>query len=645
MPPLFLRTIILFTFFLSVLHPVNHSLQAQNEAPDSTEELLEFQVRLEPETVRPGENFRMVVAMTLEPGWHIYSVIPMEGEDAPKPTRVVIDSELLSEDGPVYETRPVYKFEEVLDLGIYYHEERAELYQNLQLTGGAKAGEVETGIKIFYQLCTDVICLPIESRVETLRFNIEEGPPREAYQFADRSINPLPGQPGSPGLSGMLSDGFWAFLGLAALMGLVSLLTPCVFPMIPITITFFSKHAEGSQIRVIKLAVLFSAGIIFTYTGFGLLMSMVFGAGSALTIAANPVVNLIIALVFIAFALSLMGLFEITLPAGIQSYFDQKARTMGGAIGVLLMGFTFTLTAFTCTVQFVGTMLIAASRGEWIWPLIGMIVFSTVFAFPFFLLAVAPSLVKKMQGKSGAWLGRSKFVLGVLELMASVKFLSNADLVWQTNLISRNTAILIWILLLGFIVAYLVWTGLRPRIVKSIWQWGSVTAFTICLLLLAKGWNDRSLGSLIDAVLPPPSGLHLASGDYISEEEAKSVVWYDDLESATLAAAEANKPVFLEFTGYTCVNCRWMEQNVLALKEVHEILTRDFVLVKLFTDGGEMGSRNLDMQIKRFQTVALPYYVRLKADGSVHSIFSGISLQPSEFMAFLTEANPSGSRE
>jgi thiol:disulfide interchange protein len=616
-------------------------LFAQAYLPASTKELLDLSVHLEPKTVREGEKFRLVIAVSLKPGWHIYSVIPSDEEDAPPPTKVRLNSDLFSTDGPVYETRPVYKFEKVLNLEIYYHENKAELYQNLRLNGSPDPGEIAAQIEIVYQLCTDVICLPIQSRSEDIQFRIDSGKARDQFLFADRSINPLPGKKGTSELSGMLSGGFWAFLGLAALMGLVSLLTPCVFPMIPITITFFSKQAEGSQSRVIKLAVLFSAGIIITYTGFGLLMSIVFGAGSALTIAANPIVNLIIALVFIFFALSLMGVFIISFPAGIQGYFDRKARTMGGAVGVLLMGFTFTLTAFTCTVQFVGTMLIAASQGEWIWPLIGMIVFSSVFAFPFFLLAVVPSLVKKMQGKSGEWLGRSKFVLGVLELMASVKFLSNADLVWQTNLISRNTAILIWILLLVIIVAYLVWTGLRPRLLKSAWQWGSVLVFTCCTLLLIRGWNDRSLGSLIDAVLPPPSGIHLSSADFISKEEIKSVIWYSELEEAKRQSVLQNKPLFLEFTGYTCVNCRWMEQNVLALKKVHSVLTRDFILVRLYTDGGLNGEQNLDLQIRQFQTVALPYYVRYNPDGSVHGVFSGISLDAEEFIKFLTSSGPS----
>ncbi|MCG8337531.1 MAG: thioredoxin family protein [Proteobacteria bacterium] len=623
---------------LSVLFFSVRNVPAQNiQLPESTKELVDFSARINPSPFRPGEEIRLIIDVDLQPGWHIYSVIPLEAEDAPRPTKIKLKEGLFSTEGPLYETRPVEDYIDVLNYSIFYHKNHAELYQNLVFASEPKPGKHSSEVVVIYQLCTDVICLPTETRTLDIEVAVEAGSIRPEFQFADRSINPLPEQTGISGITGLLSGGIWAFLGLAALMGLVSLMTPCVFPMIPITVSFFSKQAEGKQSRVIKLALLFMAGIIGSYTGFGLIMSAIFGAGSALSLAANPYVNLIIAAVFIVFAFSLMGAFNINLPTGIQSYFDQKSRTLGGALGVLLMGFTFTLTAFTCTVQFVGTMLIAAAQGEWMWPLFGMLVFSTVFAFPFFLLAVAPSLVGKMQGKSGEWLGRSKFVLGVLELMASVKFLSNADLVWQTNLISRNTAILIWIGLVTLIVVYLIWTGIRPKINKSPWQWGTVLVFGGMIVLLSRGWNDNSLGGLIDAVLPPPSGFHLSSDDYVSEEEAKQVVWLDNMDEAQKLALEANKPILLEFTGYTCVNCRWMEQNVLALKSVHESLKNDFILVKLFTDGGDDAKKNLNYQIDTFNTVALPYYVKLGKDSSFISAFSGISLKPQEFLDFLND--------
>ncbi|MCP4752863.1 MAG: hypothetical protein GY866_18410, partial [Proteobacteria bacterium] len=409
------KAFFLFTVLTLSLGIFPLSVFAGDEQIQDYRELVDFSAVFEPTEARPGENIRLVVEVGLKKGWHIYSVLPPKNETDPKPTKVEVEPAELAKDGPVYETRPVFEYVKSLDYTLIYHDGKARLYQNLQLPADFSPGDLSARVKITYQPCTDSICLPADVRTLDVPLRVEAGPPRPERLIAVRAIDEIPRGLKTDNLSGMLAEGVWAFIGLAALMGLVSLLTPCVFPMIPITVSFFSKQAEGKQSRVIKLAGLFALGIIGTYTGMGLLTSILFGAGGALLAASNPYVNLVIAGAFIIFAFSLMGAFEITLPQGISAYFDQKSRSAGGVVGVLLMGFTFTLTAFTCTVQFVGTMLIAAAQGEWIWPLLGMLVFSSVFAFPFFLLAIAPSLIKKMQGKSGAWLGRSKVVLGVLE--------------------------------------------------------------------------------------------------------------------------------------------------------------------------------------------------------------------------------------
>lgn len=609
---------------------------------EETQPKVRFTGELVPQTVRMGENARLVIGIALEPTWHIYSVIPSDNPDAPPPTKLKVEESRMRLDGPVYETAPVTEYIPVLGMSIAYHSDRAYLYQNMQPKPGSVPESRELTAQLTYQLCTDTICLPPQTTTLVLPYTISAGEPRTAFLHADRTINPLPEKVPPGLLTDLKTDGFWAFLALAALMGLVSLLTPCVFPMIPITVTYFAKQAEGRQGRVITLASLFALGIIITYTFIGLLMSALFGAGSALQLATNPVVNLIIAIVFIVFAFSLIGLFNISLPAGIESFFDRKARSLGGAAGVLLMGLTFTLTAFTCTVQFVGTMLIAAAQGEWIWPLLGMLVFSTVFALPFFLLAVAPSLIRHLQGRSGAWLGRSKVVLGILELMASVKFLSNADLVWQLDLLSRNTAIVIWTILLGSIVVYLAWTGIRPRLNRSLLQWIIVGVFIILTILVSRGWNGRSLGSLIDAVLPPVSSLQQQSAAMATAEEVEALVWLDSLQQGLEQARQEQKPVFLEFTGYTCVNCRWMEHNIFARREIHDILRQRFVRVRLYTDGGKNAGRNLDLQIKRFQTVALPFYVIISPTDTVIAMHSGMTLQPLTFLKFLQAEQETG---
>ncbi len=588
-----------------------------------------FTPSLTPQTLRAGESLRLVFDLELKEKWHIYSVLP-QSEDAPPPTNLEVIESPFTLDGPFYETKAVIKHDAAIGLTLAFHEDKAKFYQNFKVPQ-MSLGSGELVVEVRFQACDDRICLPPKAKRFTVPYEIEAGPVRPEFAAADRSIDEVP----RGGFAGTGAKSLSAFILLAALMGLASLMTPCVFPMIPITITYFSQQAHGDKKALLKLASFFGLGIVGTYTGSGLILSLVFGAGAVTRLATNPFVNIAIALLFIVFSFSLIGLFNIQLPAGIQTFFDKKSREIGGVAGVLLMGFTFTLTAFTCTVQFVGTLLITAASGEWIWPLVGMLVFSSVFAFPFFLLALSPSLIKPMQGSIGGWLGRSKVVLGILELMASVKFLSNADLVLETNWISRDANIWIWLVLLCVIVLYLVWTGIRPKLHKSFSQWAFVVLFLVLIGLTSRGLGDRPLGSLVDALLPPPSAYAKLEGNFATEAEVKSLVWHHDPEEAFALAKAEQKEVFIEFTGYTCVNCRWMDRNIIARKEVVTILKRDFILLKLYTDGGDQAEFNLNYQIKRFHTVALPYYARLKNEDDKGRSFIGIAKSMDEFVDFI----------
>ena len=627
-----------FSLLVLLLSPLNlwaTSAKDSEGLPVEGETQIRFEAKLIPNPVRVGERARMEIALIGAKGWHVYSVFPAPEEDAPPPTKLAFEALGLEADGPAYETAPLVQFDQVIQLTLSTHEERSVFYQNFLVKG--LPGERSVKVAIKYQVCSFRVCLPPAQSLLVADYQVEPGPPRAQFLNADRSVDTLP-ESGRRINKGLGKEGFWAFIGLAAFMGLASLITPCVFPMVPITISYFSKQADGNPAKLFGLATLFGGGIVATYTGTGLILSWIFGAGAASQLATNPWVNLTIALVFILFSFSLMGAFNIRLPAQIEGYFDAKARATGGALGVVLMGFTFTLTAFTCTVQFVGTLMIAAAQGQMFWPLLGMIVFSSVFAFPFFLLALAPGLVGKMHRGTGQWLGRAKWVLGMLELMASIKFLSNADLVWQTGLISRDLNLQVWMALLGLIIGYLIFTGFRQGRFKSPVQLAWVGFFVLLLVLTSQGLGGRSLGSLIDSVLPPAEGRHLEAAEYASEEEIKSLVWMDNLEAAQALALSQKKPIFLEFTGYTCVNCRWMEQNVLAQKAIYIRLKERYILVRLFTDGGPDKDRNLALQINRFQTVALPLYLILTPQGQEQGRYIGLALAGAEFAAFLDKA-------
>lgn len=605
---------------------------AQDFMPEEFKNIVQFEAAVVPGNIRPGEFSRIEITAKIKKNWHIYSVMP-QGEDSPPPTLIKTKSSELSANGPVYESRPIFNFDKAIGINLSYHEKSARFYQNFDPLSEAVPGKKQIETTIKYQACDDRICLPPKIVTLSNQFEIASAAPRSEYLFAPRSIDNIANVGGSQQLDDMMSEGIWGFLLLAVMMGLASLLTPCVFPMVPITISYFSKVAEGNPFRLVKLALVFCLGIIGTYTGLGIITTIIFGAGTALQLASNPIVNLVIAAFFILFAFSLFGFFNINLPAGIVNYFDQKSRSYSGIFSVLLMGFTFTLTAFTCTVQFVGTMLIAATQGEWLWPIIGMLVFSTVFAIPFFILALLPKLIINLKGSSGAWLIRTKVILGILELMASIKFLSNADLVWGTELLSRDIAIYIWTVLLGIGVLYLLLANFKTKHSNS--QWFFTVVLGITLAFVFNGRNDKSLGSLIDAVLPPVQHIVSTGENLISEAESKEIIWMDSLDDALKLAQRDNKRVLLEFTGYTCVNCRWMEQNILANRDVHELIKNHFIAVRLFTDGGQDAEKNLTLEIDRFKTIALPYYATLTENGEIQNTISGVTYKFGEFINFL----------
>jgi thiol:disulfide interchange protein DsbD len=237
-------------------------------------------------------------------------------------------------------------------------------------------------------------------------------------------------------------------LWLAITLGALSLLTPCVFPMIPITVSYFTNHAGGDRAKSVKLATVYSVGIIATFTLVGMLLAIFVGAAGINLFAANPWVNLLITAIFLFFAFNLFGAYEIAIPTGFLTKLDTLTRSKegegSGVVGALLMGLTFTLTSFTCTSPFVGTILVSASQGNWRMPLLGMLAFSAVFALPFFVLALIPQLVSQLP-RAGGWMNSVKVAMGFLEVAAAMKFISNVDLVWKWGIFTRDVVIAIWI--------------------------------------------------------------------------------------------------------------------------------------------------------------------------------------------------------
>jgi thiol:disulfide interchange protein DsbD len=429
-----------------------------------------------------------------------------------------------------------------------------------------------------------------------------------------------------------------SFLWLAAVTGALSLLTPCVFPMIPITVTYFGGNANRSRAAVLGDALLFAGGIVVTFTALGLGLALIVGASGLARLAANPWVNIAIGLSFVAFALNLMGVWELRLrfiDRTVNSA-DAAARNRpASAVASLLMGFGFTLASFTCTAPFVGPLLVSAARGDWHRPLIGMLVFSLVFSAPFFILAVLPGFMRHLP-KPGSWMVSLRFLVGLAELGASLKFFSNADLVWRTGAISRNAIVASWAALALVGALYLLIPiitakgGKRlsmPRAIATIAC--AVIAFTV-----AQGVRGKSLGDL-EAFLPPPDiseGASLGAAGHSDQ----SLGWILNDQPAALAKAkQTGKLVLIDFTGYTCTNCRWMESNIFGRPDVAAALDQ-YVLSRLYTDGqGALYEKQQDFQERQFGTVALPLYAIVDANGRTVRTFAGLTRSPAEFLAFL----------
>jgi thiol:disulfide interchange protein len=414
-----------------------------------------------------------------------------------------------------------------------------------------------------------------------------------------------------------------------------------VFPMVPITVSFFANHSSRTRAGALKMAALYGLGIIFTFVALGMSLAVIFGAAGINKLASNPWVNLLITFIFLGFALSLLGVFFMQLPTGLMNRLNNAAteKQEGSIVGTMLMGLTFSLTSFTCTAPFVGTLLVLAAQGNWRWPMIGMLGFSFVFALPFFLLALVPQLMTQIP-RAGGWMNSVKVVMGFLEIAAAMKFLSNADLVWHWNIFTRTTVLCIWTGCLLMIVAYLLgWFRLDhdseisavsgPRVIFAL-------LFLAAAIWLGNGLAGHKLGD-IDAFLPPADSDNSVQMQTASAT-AESPWILNDLQAGLQQAKQQGKPLFIDFTGYTCTNCRWMESNIFSKPAVERDMNR-FVKVRLYTDGdGDTYSKQQDYEDKQFGTVALPLYALLDQYGKTIDTSAGVTRDPEIFKSFLSKA-------
>ncbi|MBT3479295.1 MAG: DUF255 domain-containing protein [Candidatus Marinimicrobia bacterium] len=603
------------------------SLWAQFESP------VTLSVKVE-STARAGEVVNIIVTAEMEAEWKIYAL--RDQGEGPIASKVVVTGNAIQAAGKVLEEDPTEKYDDGFLTNTRTHEGGATFTAPVRLKSNLAPGSYDVSVNVLYQVCNASLCYPQKEEVLTTTITVEAGETRDdrTKMLAVTAIDDW----GNINLDAAIEEGFFSFILLAFSMGFLALLTPCVFPMIPITVSFFTHQGETGKGKPIANALIYTIGIIATFSILGLILALTLGASGANQLAANPWVNIFIASLFIYFALSLFGMYEIELPQKLRQFsLNQEGR--GGVMGTLFMAVTFTLTSFTCTVQFVGLLLVAASQGQWFWPMIGMVVFSAAFALPFFFLALFPQYLAKMP-KSGGWLNSVKVVMGFLELAAAFKFISNTDLVWGWGFFSHNAVLAVWAVLMLMTGMYLlgkiqlphdspISSISVPRLMLS-------AAFLTFGLYLTSGLFGQRIHGIIYAYLPPvvegESGAVRTNGASMAEE----FNWYRNLDDGLAEAKTTGKPVFIDFTGYTCTNCRWMEANTFTKTEVKHRFG-EMILVQLYTDGGPNYRENQQYEIDRFGTAALPYYVILSPDDEVITTFPGMTRDLDNFLDFLDE--------
>jgi thiol:disulfide interchange protein len=584
---------------------------------------VQWKLTLDQSTAAPGATVLGRLEATVDPEWHMYSLTTPPG---PIPTTIKSDNSPAMDKFTIFEPKPIRKFDPSFGVDTETYEGSQTFLARIQLNNNLQPGPVTIAFVPRYQTCSGTTCIPPRTRQVSATLNILASAPQAAINIPAGYIAAKPGT-GKPVTTPGTSDsgGLGGFLALAFGFGLAAIFTPCVFPMIPITMSFFTGQRGG-----LKLAIAFCLGIIVFFSALGLILTLALGPAAVVELGSNVWVNGFIALIFFAFGLSLLGAFEITIPSGLLTKLN-AASGQGGLLGTLLMGLTFVLASFACVGPFMGTLLAASVGSDKMRPVLGMIFFAGGLALPFFLLALFPKVLQKLP-RSGEWLARVKVVMGFFVLAWMLKYLYSLDAVLQTDFLTRERFLAAWVVLFAMAGFYLLGFVRLPGISRDA-ELGVArlligTVLVVFGLSLIPGMFGAKLGE-IEAYIPPASG----SGD---------LPWIEnDLPSAFAKAQAEGKTVLVNFTGYACTNCHWMKANMFTKPEVGGVM-RNMVLVDLYTDGTDAASEaNQRLEEEKFKTVAIPFYVLYDANQNVLATFPGLTRKPEEYLTFLnTKATP-----
>ena len=609
-------------------------------------------IRWTSEMTQDGKNVEITLKATIDAGWHLYGLELPEG--GPMATNIefgrVEGAELVGE----LEAKSdlVVKFEEMFGLELSWFENEAIFVQKAKITD---ENWVVSG-SVSFMGCNDETCMMGNP------FSFAEGPkanePMLIAEEGETTVEEAANDIYTPVIDQLKAFGettdtssssMWAIFLLGFLGGFVALFTPCVWPIIPMTVSFFLKRS-GDKAKGRRDAFTYGFSIIVIYLTLGLAVTGIFGASALNALSTNAIFNIIFFLMLVVFAVSFFGAFEITLPASWTSKMDAKAESTTGFLSIMLMAFTLVLVSFSCTGPIIGTLLVEAAQGSWLGPAIGMFGFSIALALPFTIFAMFPSMLKSMP-KSGGWLNSVKVVLGFLELALSLKFLSVADLAYGWGILDRETFLALWIVIFALLGMYLLGKITLPHD-DQVERIGvgrmmlALVSFAYAIYLVPGLWGAPCHSA---AAFAPP----LTTQDFnLYDNEVHPDA--HDYEIAMQMAQTAGKPVLVDFSGFGCVNCRKMEAAVWTDPTVAEMLKNDFVLVTLMVDdrtplakpfvvieGGvrkeftTVGDKNSYIQRNKFGANAQPFYVALDAEGNPVNKSYAFNENPSDFIEFL----------
>ena len=611
----------------------------------------------------------LVVHASVDACWHIYSQ-DNDPNEGPVPTMFEWDLPAgVAAVGDVEECTPIEEYDPNFMMDLKYFEEEVFWHQRLDLSG-ANSADTLKGYVVF-MVCDASMCLPPEEiPIAVALSDVRPDGDRPDYcppskhlcNHGDDGHGEIEdqGEGGSneseEGEEGLL----WTFL-LGFGLGLAALLTPCVFPMIPMTVSFFTKQSK-TRAEGIRNALIYGAFIIFIYTGLGLALTAFFGVDVLNVISTDPIFNVFLFALLLVFGASFLGAFEIQLPSSWANKADQ-ASDRGGIVGIFFMAATLAIVSFSCTGPLVGSALAGAATGSFAAPTAVMLGFSSALALPFGLFSAFPGWLNSLP-QSGGWLNSVKVVLGLLEIGFAFKFLSNADLVLQLGLLQRELFIAIWIAVSLAIAFYLFGWFTLPHDSKleriGVFRFSLGLVFMMLAIYLTPGMWGAPV-NLISG-FPPPTfysewnhgGGSGEAGGHGGHVEAR----FDDYEEGLAAAQAEGKPMLLDFTGWACVNCRKMEEQVWSDGDVAAKLTEDVVLVSLYVDdrtalpedehrveqyGGKdfriktIGNKWSYLQASRFNRNAQPFYVMIDHDGNHIGGSAGYDPDAELFLEFLDE--------